>query len=275
MGTEARIVLYASDSTVAASAASAAYSRIAGIERHLSDYRMDGEVARIAAAAAGQAVPVSEELLSVLARAQTVAAVTDGAFDPTAGAVVSLWRESRRTGSLPDSSALRAALARTGWRNVAIDPAARTVVPRVAGMRLDFGGIGKGWAADEAVAVLRAHGIDRVLVEFGGEIVAGLPPPGETGWRVRIEETGDTVRLASGAISTSGPAEQFVEVGGVRYSHVVDPRTGFGLITGRSATVQAPYGWMADVLATAATLVAEPELNRLRRVFPQSVIRVR
>jgi thiamine biosynthesis lipoprotein len=275
MGTEARIVLYAPDSTAAAAAAAAAYTRVAEIERELSDYLRDGVVARIAMAGAGRAVPAPADLLQVLARARTLAAVTEGAFDPTAGAAVRLWRESRERGTLPDPASVRAALARTGWRNVAIDVSARTVVPGVAGLWLDLGGIGKGFAADAAVAVLRAHGIEHVLVEFGGEIVAGLPPPGEPGWRIRIGASGDTVRLASGAISTSGPAEQFVEVDGVRYSHVLDPRTGGALTTGRSATVRAPVGWMADMLATAATVVDAAGLQRLRGTYPQAVISVR
>jgi FAD:protein FMN transferase len=220
-------------------------------------------------------VPVSRDLASVLASALAIAAETDGAFDPTAGAVVALWREARQTATLPDSARIRAALARTGWRNVAIDTAARTVRPAVTGIRLDFGGIAKGWAADEALAVLRSHGVIRALIDFGGEVVAGEAPPGERGWRVLTgTDAGDTVMLATRAISTSGATEQFVEIDGVRYSHVVDPRTGIGLTHGRSATVLAPSGWLADALATSASVVDSTGLERLRRTHSDAEIRV-
>lgn len=271
MGTEARIVLYAPDSAAAAGAAAAAFARIAEIDAHLSDYRLDGDVARIASARPGEAVPVSRDLVIVLSHALALAARTDGAFDPAAGALVRLWREARRTGQLPDPVHLEKALARSGWRNVAVDTAVRTVSPGVAGLRLDFGGIGKGRAADEALSVLRSHGLARALVELGGEIVAGEPPPAEPGWRV-LSASGDTVVLVSGAISTSGDAEQFVVIDGVRWSHVVDPRTGMGLAHGRSATVRAPCGMLADALATAATVLDAAALDRLRREFPEAEI---
>jgi thiamine biosynthesis lipoprotein len=277
MGTEARLVFYASDSTVARGAAEAAYERIAEVDRRLSDYRVDSEVARVASAAAGETVRVSNDFVFVLSRALAAAEVTDGAFDPTAGAVVRLWRETRRTNMLPAEAVRRDALERTGWRNVALDTASRTVRPERTDIRLDFGGIAKGYAADEAIAVLARHGVTRALVDFGGEIVAGNPPPGETGWRVRLDSgiEGDTVLLAAGAISASGDAEQSVVIDGTRYSHVVDPRTGIGLTHGRSATVRAPAGWLADMLATAATVVDSAGLERLRQAWPEATITVR
>jgi thiamine biosynthesis lipoprotein len=277
MGTEARIVFYASDSTVARAAAAAAFTRIAEIDGRLSDYRVDSEVSRIAASPAGSVVPVSDDVVFVLSRALDAAVRTDGAFDPTAGAIVALWRDARRNRTLPDPDRLTDALARTGWRNIRLDTAARTVRPAVTGLRLDFGGIAKGWAADQAMVVLRSRGVNRALIDFGGEIVASEAPPGETGWRVRIENggAGDIVLLSAGAISTSGPTQQFVVIDGVSYSHVVDPRTGIGLTNGRSATVHAPTGWLADLLATAATVVDPDGLRRLRAAWPEAVITIR
>jgi thiamine biosynthesis lipoprotein len=277
MGTEARIVFYASDSTVALAAAEAAFDRIAEIDRRLSDYRVDSEVSRVAAAAAGETVSVSDDFVFVMSRSLAAAAITDGAFDPTAGAVVRLWRDARRTHTLPSEADRTAALEHTGWRNVALDTTSRTVRPALAGISLDFGGIAKGWAADEAIAVLARHGIMRALVDFGGEIVAAEPPPDEAGWRVLLDSgiQGDTVLLATGAISASGDAEQFVVIDGTRYSHVVDPRTGIGLTNGHAATVRAPAGWLADMLATAATVVDSAGLERLRRTWPEATITVR
>lgn len=276
MGTEARLAFYASDTVSALAAAESAFDRIAEIDRRLSDYRVDSEVASVAGAAAGEAVRVSDDFVLLLSRALAAAEITGGAFDPTAGAVVSLWREARRTNTLPAEAARRDALEHTGWRNVALDTAARTVRPARTGIRIDFGGIAKGYAADEAILVLARHGITRALIDFGGEIVAAEPPPGETGWRVLLTDgmPGDTVLLAAGAISASGDSEQFVVIDGTRYSHVVDPRTGIGLTHGRSATVRAPAGWLADMLATAATVVDSAGLERLRAAWPEATIAV-
>ena len=132
-------------------------------------------------------------------------------------------------------------------------------------MRLDLGGIAKGYAADEALRVLCTRGIDRALVDAGGDVVIGDPPPGRIGWRIGIaplEVDGAPSRyltLAQSAIATSGDAFQFVEIGGQRYSHIVDPRTGFGLNHRQSVTVRARDGITADSLATAVSVLGPEE----------------
>jgi thiamine biosynthesis lipoprotein len=255
MGTEARVVLFARDRAHADSAAAAAFDRIAHIDRALSDYRMDSEVAAIAAAAGDTAVVVGDDLLRVLAVALAIARETGGAFDPTAGPLTALWREARRAGRMPDDSAVARATRLVGWRRVHLDTLAHTVRLARPGMRLDFGGIAKGFAADQALEVLRARGAARALVAFGGEVVAGDPPPGEAGWDITIADAGTgsaSRRIANAAISSSGDAEQFIEIGGVRHSHVLDPRTGRPLTHGVAVTVLAPDGMTADAFATAA-----------------------
>jgi thiamine biosynthesis lipoprotein len=142
-----------------------------------------------------------------------------------------------------------------GWSHVHLDTSARTIEFAVSGMRLDFGGIAKGYAADEALAVLRSMGLTRAFIEFGGETAASDPPPGESGWPVSVGGTSRHVALANSALSTSGDAEQFIEIDGLRYSHVVDPRTGSALTSRVSATVSAPSALMADALSTATTVL--------------------
>jgi FAD:protein FMN transferase len=258
MGSEARIVLYAARAGLAERAARAAFARIAELDSLLSDYREDSEVTRLAHGAGGPPLPVSPDLLAVLRAARSLAVETGGAFDVTVGPLAVLWRDAARAGRLPDTADLGAARALVDWRKLEIDTAAGTVRLAGPGMRLDLGGIGKGYAADQALGVLGHHGADRALVAIGGEIVAGRRPPEGPGWRIAVEhaEPGhDTVLIESAAISSSGDAERFVEVGGVRYSHVVDPRTGLGLTHRAAATVVAPNGITADALATAVTLL--------------------
>lgn len=255
MGVEARLVFYASDSTRAVEAARAAFQRIGALDAIMSDYREDSELMQLTRAPAGSWVPVSDPLWEVLEQAQELARLSGGAFDVTAGPLIRLWRESRRTGELPDSAKLAEARTRSGWQQLSLDSAQRAVRFAVPNMQLDLGGIAKGYAADAAVEVLRQFGVRRAIIEFGGDIVASGPPPGRPGWQIRIDDPSGAppaIHLSDAAISTSGDVVQFVEIDGVRYSHVVDPRTGTALHDRVAATVIAPSGMLADALATVA-----------------------
>ena len=272
MGVAARIVLYAPDDATARRAARAAYARMAELEDVMSDYRPESEVRRLAARA-GAAIPVSGDLFVVLARAVDLWRRSDGAFDATVGPFVELWRAARRTGRLPPRAGLDAAARRVGSDKVHLDSVARTVRLDAPGMRIDLGGIAKGYILDRALDALRAQGVTRALLEAGGDIVLGDAPPGRRGWRIALPE-GDTI-LANHAVSTSGDTEQFVIIGGVRYSHVIDPRTGMGLTSRREATVVAPDGVTADGLATALTVLDGERGARLLHSFPQAAARLR
>jgi len=263
MGTLFRLILYAPDDETAQKAASEAFARIASLNAIMSDYDNTSELMRLCAQAGGPPVPVSAELFFVLSKAQEVSRQSDGAFDVTIGPVVKLWRTARKNKKLPDAKKLAEARALVGWRNVRLDKDKRTVQLLKPGMKLDLGGIAKGYAADEALAVLKNHGIDRALVAAGGDIAVSGPPPGADGWRIAIallpgEKDPGRLILHHAAVSTSGDAEQYVEIDGKRYSHIVDPRTGIGLLGRMSATVVARRGIDADSL-TKVIAVLGPE----------------
>ncbi|MCH8980385.1 MAG: FAD:protein FMN transferase [Armatimonadetes bacterium] len=261
MGVRVEITLYAPDEVTAAGAARAAYARYAELEQIMSDYRPDSELMLLCARAGTGPVAVSEELFLVLSQALEISELTDGAFDVTASPVVRLWREARRTGELPSSADRSAALRLVGWRNMSLNPRLQTVELALSGMLLDLGGIAKGYANDEALLVLKAHGVTRAMVQAGGDISVSGPPPGRLGWAVSVRGLPDTLYLSHAAVSTSGDTEQFVEIDGVRYSHIVDPRTGLGVSDRIQATVIAANGLTSDPLATAATIV-DPESSR-------------
>lgn len=276
MGTLFGVILYAAHQPAARAAADAAFARIAALENVMSDYDPDSELMRLCRATPGQPVPVSAELFDVLQRAQRVAAATDGAFDVTLGPLARLWRRARRTGELPSTEALARARESVGWQKLRLDSRRRTVTLLAPKMQLDLGGIGKGYAADAALAVLKRHGIARALVAAGGDIAVGEPPPGKPGWRVSIaappfEAPGPVTAsrsrpspsspflppllLKNAGVSTSGDAEQFVEIGGRRYSHILDPRTGLGLTERVQVTVVARCATDSDSLATALSVL--------------------
>ena len=255
MGTLVRITIYSDD----ASPIRAAFSRIAELDEKLSDYKPDSELNRLCHTH-GQAVHVSEDLFRVLEASLKLSALTDGAFDVTIGAVTHLWR----LGKIPDDSAM----ADVGWKQVMLDKRYRTVELKLAGMQLDLGAIAKGYAADEALKTLRALGVRRALIAVSGDIVAGDAPPGTQGWRVGLEPAGGEILLHNAAVSTSGDTEQFREIGGVKYSHIIDPKTGLGLRSAIAVTVVARRGLDADPIATAVSVLGE---ERGRKVFERRV----
>lgn len=276
MGLPVRLVLHARDRQAAESAARAAFARIARLDRMMSDYRPDSELRRLESRT-GQSVPVSPELLAVLTRALEISRATEGAFDPTIAPLVALWRESRSTRRLPEPSRLAAARALVGWRHVEIDAARSAVRLSRPGMRLDLGGVAKGYILQEALRTLRSAGVTRALVASGGDIVAGDAPPGRPGWHVDAPGADPVFaaraeRLTNAALATSGPTVQFVEIDDVRYSHIIDPRTGLGMTTDRVAYVIADDAALADGLATALTILSADEVVTLRARFPEAMV---
>jgi len=268
MGVQARIVLWTANDAQAERAAAAAFERLAVVERALSDYLVDGELARLESHAGGEPFAVSPDLWGCLERALEVARATDGAFDPTLGPLTRLWREARRTGLAPGADAIEEARARTGWRNVELDPSAHTVRLVLSGMQLDFGGIGKGFGADRALETLREHGIERALVGLAGDHALGASPPRERGWTIQAGSERRKLALTYCGVSTSGDLEQHFELDGERTSHILDPRTGLGVVGRPQVTVVAGDSATADALATAISVVGPEGANAVLGQFP-------
>lgn len=273
LGVEVRLLLATEDRVAADAAAKAAYATIAALEQVLSDWRPTSEVRRLGDHP-GAWIPVSSALFEVTVAALAVAKASGGAFDPAVGPVVMLWREARRTGVLPTERALRVARKQSGWRHLHIDRATQSIRLDRSGMRLDFGGIAKGFILDSARSVLKSRGITRVLLEAGGDIVLGDPPPGQPGWRVTVatSRADTTLLLANIAVGTSGPSAQFVEVGGVRYSHVVDPRSGRALTHATQATIIHRVGAMSDALSTTVTVLGGTKGSAVARHLGASMV---
>lgn len=263
MGTVFRIVVHGDDAAAAQQAMDAAFARGGDLDSKLSDYRPDSEINRLS----NSPVKVSDDLWTVLLAAWRIARESNGAFDVTLGPVVRLWREARRTHRLPSEGERSRARAQTGWQRVHLDHTSRTVHVD-PGTQLDFGGIAKGHTADQMLAVLRERGFPQSLVAAGGDLALGDAPPGQPGWRIKLDWTNQPLTLKNSAVSTSGDTEQWVEIGGVRYSHIVDPRTGLGLTQSSPATVIAPTGLLADPLATALSVLTREEGAQLLLHFP-------
>jgi FAD:protein FMN transferase len=262
MGVPFKIILYAPDEAAAKGAFDAAFTHIAALNRILSDYDPQSELSRLSATAGlARAVPISEDLWNVLSRSQALAEATDGAFDATVGPYVRLWRRARRNKQMPTAQRLSAARSSVGYSLLKLDERHRTAQLEKPGMRLDLGGIAMGYAVDRALEVLRKRGITQALIDASGDIGVSDPPPGKRGWTIGVvplESEGASsvnIRLSNAAVTTSGDAFQHVVIGGRRYSHIVDPRTGLGLTDQSGVTVIAPDCTTADSLATAVSVL--------------------
>jgi len=262
MGTNVRIVLYARDAATADALAAAAFARIAALEDRFSDYRESSELMALSRTAGGPPVAVSGDLFAVLSAAQGFAERTGGAFDITIGPVSRMWRHARATGERPEAARLANAQRLVGYRKMELSAGPRTVRLRERGMLLDLGGIAKGFAADEALALLAGRGARHAIVAIGGDVVAGDAPPGMRGWEIGVAPLGPghgpslpPARLRFSAVSSSGDAEQFLDAGGEHFSHIVNPITGSAATGRRGVTVLAPNGMTADALATAVKVL--------------------
>ena len=263
MGLPFRVVLYATDKQSADAAARAAFARIRQLNDTLSDYDTDSELSRLSQTAGqNKVVPVSEDLWRMLERSQQLARETEGAFDITCGPVVSLWRKARRERKFPDRAKLEEARQAVGYEKLVLDKEHRTARLKVPYMRLDLGAIAKGYAVDEAMKVLRAHGVRSALVAGAGDMAVSDPPPGTNGWRIEIAPLDVTnapsatfVLLRNAALATSGDVFQHVEIQGVRYSHIVDPRTGVGLTDHSLVVAIAKTCTTANTVATSVSVM--------------------
>jgi FAD:protein FMN transferase len=264
MGTLFRLVCYANKIETAQEAAKAGFARVAKLNRIMSDYDPSSELMQLCKKfdrEIGENVKVSPELFSVLKKANEVSNLSDGAFDVSVGPIVKLWRLSRRTQQLPDPKELQDALSKVGYDKIQLNEKDQSVKLLTPGMQLDLGGIAKGYAADEVIDVCEKLGIHHVLVAAGGDITVSKAPPGTNGWKVEIaplpgSKEKRVLKLENAAVSTSGDAENYVLIDGVRYSHIVDPKTGIGLTGQRSVTVIARRGITADSCTKMASILS-------------------
>ncbi len=248
-------------------AARACFDRLAQLDASFSDYTRDSELNNLTRQPSHTPVKVSDDLFLILSQAQHVSSATNGVFDITVGPYVALWRAARASNTLPTQAQLSEAKKRVGYRLIKLDAATKTVTLLADNMKLDLGGIAKGYAAEAGTKVLKAEGFPRCLVALAGDAAAGDGPlmgnkgePAPFRWNVLMaskERMGRNykLRLENASVSTSGDAEQFIDIGGIRYSHIVDPRTGLGAVGSVPMTVTGPNGALVDALATAFTLL--------------------
>ena len=264
MGTTARIVVHVTEEAQGITAIQSAFQRAQEINDICSDYNPESELMKLCRGPVNSPIRVSRTLATVLSHARSIAELTEGAFDPTLGGFSKLWRRSRRHKELPDPILLERARQAAGWTKFEVDLEKSTVIVKDENLLFDLGGIAKGYAADEMLQILKARGIASAMVAVAGDVRLGAPPPGRAGWSVGIRTLGadieQIIQVSNCAVSTSGDLERYVEIGGTRYSHIIDPGTGLGLTRRIAATVVAPTAVQSDPLATFCCI--SPHLAR-------------
>ncbi|GAB4252693.1 MAG: hypothetical protein Kow00109_28310 [Acidobacteriota bacterium] len=263
MGTEFRIVIHAADRSAAHRAALRAFRRIEELEERLSDYREDSELSLAVQNAAAEPVILSADLFQALSTALRWAYRSRGALDPTVKPVARLWKEALQSGKTPAAEVLERACRRVGFRKVLLNPRTRSLKLTEPGVELDLGALGKGFAADAAWEVLREEGFPHSLVDAGGDVRLGFPPPGRPCWHVKVPEAllqGGALCLRSGAVATSGDTLQGRMIEGRWYSHLLDASTCRPVDFRTTVTVVAADATTADALATVFAVAPMPEV---------------
>lgn len=262
MGSSVTVTVWTRDEAGAEAAITDVFREFERLENLMSVWREGSDVLRLNAAAGKGPVKLSPEVIEVLGLARHYSELSGGKFDVTFGPLSGLWRfDHDQDGVIPDESAIAARVPLIGWEDLIVDPAAGTAELRRAGMSVHLGGIGKGYAVDQATAILRRQGFENFLIQSGGDMYVGGHPEGRP-WRLGIQDprgTGDApfavIELTNATLSTSGDYERFFMKDGRRYHHILDPDTGRPAMASRSVTIVTSRAVDADALSTAVFIL--------------------
>ena len=271
MGSPFKILFFSDDSLKAVALAKQCYALVDSFNLIFSDYDPSSELSRLNAGAGSGFKKLSPALWDIFQRTQLAYRKSRGAFDITVGPLSKLWRKARKDKQFPDTGAVHAKRKQVGFHQLIID----TVGHRISlpsGMSLDLGGIAKGYIAQQVVDFLSKKRITQALAVAGGDVVMSKSPGGTQGWviGVNVPQTTDELLprkllLENKAVSTSGDVYQYFEHNGIRYSHIIDPRTGYGIISPRNVTAIASNGTDADWLATTCSILPIATAKKLAR----------
>jgi thiamine biosynthesis lipoprotein len=264
MGTVAHVKALADSGQTAENCIKAATKQFEQIEKFFSDKRSDSEISRVNREAFNGSVKLSGEVYQLIKTSITFSELSGGAFDITIGPLVDLWKQAGDANSLPGDEQIKEACSKVGFKKLILDDANSTVRFAVEGMRLDFGGIAKGYAVDLAVEAMKSSGATSGMVDIGGNIRCfGRPPKGKEDWIIGVQNPDltspqqviMTLKLDDKSVATSGNYQRFVTVSSKRFSHIIEPRTGKTIEGLSSVTIITERATDADALSTSVTVM--------------------
>lgn len=270
MGSAFNLIIVSADSNKANHLARKSYELVDSLNHIFSNYDSSSELSKINASAGLLPYKMSRAMLDLVQKSQYAYIQSKGAYDISIGPLSSLWRKARKAKLFPEASTVIATKKLVGFAQVKINKRLGTIFLPNANMQLDFGGIAKGYIAQWVINFLKANGIQQALVDAGGDIVMSGPPLNQKGWLigVNLPETTDQLlnkklQLSNCSVATSGDVYQFIEYKGVKYSHIINPLTGYGVTNLRNVTIVAKTGATADWLATACSILPIKEAKQL------------
>jgi len=270
MGSAFNLIIVSADSNKANHLARKSYELVDSLNHIFSNYDSSSELSKINASAGLLPYKMSRAMLDLVQKSQYAYIQSKGAYDISIGPLSSLWRNARKAKLFPEASTVLATKKLVGLNQVKINKRLGTIFLPNADMQLDFGGIAKGYIAQWVINFLKANGIQQALVDAGGDIVMSGPPLNQQGWLigVNLPETTDQLlnkklQLSNCSVATSGDVYQFIEYKGVKYSHIINPLTGYGVTNLRNVTIVAKTGATADWLATACSILPIKEAKQL------------
>lgn len=263
MGSPFNIILYETDSVTANQRAASCYVLIDSLNKIFSDYDPESELNKLAfSAKADSFIKLSEPLSELIWKSKQAWEISNHAFDISVGVLSKLWRQARKSGIFPLENEVQQALLKTGFEKIAIDTLRRSVKFLIKDMQLDVGGIAKGYIAQQCAEYLKFMGTKNFLLDAGGDIVAGEAPDETKGWKIGINQLNSgtyilqkKLTLVNTSVATSGDIYQYLEHKGKRYSHIINPLSGYGITQIRNVTVIAKDGTTADWMASACSIV--------------------
>jgi thiamine biosynthesis lipoprotein len=270
MGSAFNLIIVSADSNKANHLARKSYELVDSLNHIFSNYDSSSELSKINASAGLLPYKMSRAMLDLVQKSQYAYIQSKGAYDISIGPLSSLWRKARKAKLFPEASTVIATKKLVGFAQVKINKRLGTIFLPNANMQLDFGGIAKGYIAQWVINFLKANGIQQALVDAGGDIVMSGAPLTQQGWLigVNLPETTDDLlnkklQLSNCSVATSGDVYQFIEYKGVKYSHIINPLTGYGVTNLRNVTIVAKTGATADWLATACSILPIKEAKQL------------
>jgi thiamine biosynthesis lipoprotein len=280
MGSPFHLIIYAEDSARANQLAADCFRLVDSLVGILSDYIDTSELNRLCArSGTGEPFIASPVLYEILRASQRGFQISEGSFDISLGPLTRMWRKARKEKIFPAPSLVAEKKKLCGLDKMRIDTLTHSVTLLQKGMQLDLGGIGQGFIGQKVADFLRAAGIRAALVDVSGDIVALGNPPGKKGWSIAINVPEQEEALLSRhlqiqdqAVTTSGDVYQYFEYEGKRYSHIVDPKTGYGITVPKNVTVIAADGTTADWLTKACSILPEKKATRLAHSIGAEVL---
>jgi FAD:protein FMN transferase len=273
MGSRFDITLVAADSAQANTYIDVAVGEITRIEKLISSWDAHSQTSEINKNAGIKPVKVDSELIGLIERSIAISRLTDGAFDISYASMDKIWKFDGSMTSMPSEQSIKASVAKISYRNIVIDKANGTVFLKMEGMKIGFGAIGKGYAADKAKDLLIKKGVKAGIINASGDMNTWGKQPNGDEWKVAITNPMDKNKafallpITNGAVVTSGDYEKFVTFNGIRYAHIIDPRTGYPSTGIISVTVFAPKAELADALATSVFVMGKTAgLDRINQL---------